>query len=163
MTSTQHTKRNKIIASIALLALTGAITATALTFPTQSTQVSATQPAYHSTTTSVAKATPSASQSSVNYKDGTYSAVGQYISPGGKEKVNVSLTVSSDVVADATVTSGANDPTAVSYQTLFISGYKPKVIGKKLSSIKLTNVSGSSLTSQGFNSAVNAIKQQAKA
>jgi uncharacterized protein with FMN-binding domain len=97
------------------------------------------------------------------YKDGTYGATGHYDSPGGTESVKVSLTLMSDKVSAATVNSGANDPTALSYQTIFISGYKPFVVGKKINTIKLSNVSGSSLTSQGFNDALRQIERQAQA
>ena len=45
----------------------------------------------------------------------------------------------------------------------FIDGYKSLVVGKDISSISLNRVSGSSLTSQGFNSAIQKIKSQAQA
>jgi uncharacterized protein with FMN-binding domain len=114
-------------------------------------------------TVSVSKQTSSTSSASTDYKDGTYSATGSYYSPGGKEELKVNLSLSNDTVVAANVVSGANDPTAESYQSLFISGYKSHVIGKKINSIKLTNVSGSSLTSQGFNNALKQIEQESKA
>jgi uncharacterized protein with FMN-binding domain len=97
------------------------------------------------------------------YKDGSYSAVGQYYSPGGQESVKVSISLKNNLVTDSQVMSGANDPTASSYQKIFISNYKSYVIGKKISSIKLANVSGSSLTSQGFQDALKQIEKQSKA
>jgi uncharacterized protein with FMN-binding domain len=93
---------------------------------------------------------------------GTYKAVGSYDSPGGVEHIDVSLTLSNSVVTAADVVSKANDPTASSYQNYFISGYKSYVIGKKVTDIKLSNVSGSSLTSQGFNEALKSIISQAQ-
>jgi uncharacterized protein YpmS len=75
----------------------------------------------------------------------------------------------SSVTADATSqttassSSGANDPEAREYQSMFISGYKQQVVGKRISDISLSRVSGSSLTSQGFNSAIQKIESQAKA
>lgn len=101
--------------------------------------------------------------SSQTYKDGTYSAKGSYTSPAGAESVTVSLTIASNTVASSTVVSGANDPTATSYQSIFISGYKGYVDGKKVNEINLTNVSGSSLTPQGFMNALKEIENNAKA
>ncbi len=97
------------------------------------------------------------------YKDGTYTAVGSYMSPGGKDSVTVSLTLKNDIVVDSSVTNGANDSTSSRYQNFFISGYKQYVTGKKISDIHLDVVSGSSLTSRGFNEAVTNIEAQAKA
>ena len=97
------------------------------------------------------------------YKDGTYSAIGSYVSPEGGESVGVTLTLKSDMVVDSTVTPNAQDGTSANYQKVFISGYKQYVIGKKISDINLTRVSGASLTPQGFNDAISKIEVQAKA
>jgi uncharacterized protein with FMN-binding domain len=97
------------------------------------------------------------------YKDGTYSATGSYISPGGHQGLQVTLTLTNDVVTDASVVSGAIDGTSRRYQSMFISGYKQYVIGKKISTLNVGAVSGSSLTPQGFNDAVTQIEAEAKA
>ena len=97
------------------------------------------------------------------YKDGTYSATGSYMSPGGEEQIKVTLTLANDVITDATVTSLAYDRTSQRYQKMFISGYKQYVIGKDISAVNLTYVSGSSLTPAGFDSALQNIESQAKA
>lgn len=161
---TQPTKRNRVVASLALVALTGAITATAFAFPAN--PIKQIKKTVHTIPVAAVHSKPAVVQTAVTtseYKDGTYTANGHYFSPDGKEGLTVSITLDQGMVTDAQVKQGANDPTAVSYQELFISGYKSKVVGKKLNSIHLTNVSGSSLTSQGFNSAVSKIKQEAKA
>lgn len=101
--------------------------------------------------------------SGATYKDGTYSAQGNYNSPAGPESINVTLTLKNDIVTDATVTSLAKDDKSQHYQGLFISGYKQYVIGKNINTIQLDKVSGSSLTPAGFNSAVSKIEVQAKA
>lgn len=97
------------------------------------------------------------------YKNGTYSANGMYMSPGGQDEISVTLTVANDIVTDATVTPVSGDNTSLRYQNYFISGYKQYVIGQKLSSINLTRVSGSSLTPEGFDAALAKIKAQAQA
>ena len=118
-------------------------------------------------TTNTDQATNSSQNSNANsntsLKDGTYQATGSYTSPGGNESITVSVTLKDGVVTETTATSGSNDPTAKQYQAEFIAGYKDQVVGKKISSIKLSRVSGSSLTSQGFNSAIQDIQRQAQA
>jgi len=106
--------------------------------------------------------TPSGSTSLSSYKDGTYSATGSYNSPGGQESIAVSVTLKGDTVVDSTVESEADDPTAAQFQADFISGYKSLVVGKNINSIRLSRVSGSSLTSKGFNNALEQIKSQAQ-
>lgn len=98
-----------------------------------------------------------------NYKDGTFSATGGYRSPGGQQSIKISLTVQDGKVTGSTAESGANDPTSRSFQEKFISGYKDLVVGKSLDEISLDKVSGSSLTPQGFDDALQQIKDQAKA
>lgn len=97
------------------------------------------------------------------YKNGTYSATGSYMSPGGYDEIGVTLTLSNDVVTSVTATNGAGDGTSSRYQNQFIGGLKPYVVGQKISTIYLTKVSGASLTPKGFNDALNQIKTQAKA
>ncbi|HET9098493.1 MAG TPA: hypothetical protein VFN51_02650 [Candidatus Saccharimonadales bacterium] len=104
----------------------------------------------------------SAKQTNLSFKDGTYTAVGTYESPGGQESIMVSVTLKNNIVSDTSAKSGANDDIAMAYQSQFINGYKKQVIGKKISSLNLTNVSGSSLTSQGFRDAIKQIEQKAQ-
>jgi uncharacterized protein with FMN-binding domain len=153
----------KVWAGLALLLLTVVIVGTAVISRPKSV-LSASQNATAAVSTSASSQTTSSNaSSSATYKDGTYSATGHYDSPGGTESVDVSLTLVNSRVSAADVRSGANDPTALSYQTIFISGYKSFVVGKKINTIKLSNVSGSSLTSQGFNNALKQIERQAQA
>lgn len=100
--------------------------------------------------------------STTRYKDGTYSVEGNYISPGGAEKVGVALTIKSDIVVDSVLTIKAERPISVDKQTAFAAGYKQYVIGKKLDDISVGKVSGASLTPKGFNDAVEKIKVQAQ-
>jgi uncharacterized protein with FMN-binding domain len=161
MTQVTPSRKSRIQASIALVAFSATIVVAATVSHHKTTAVSHTAPA--PVPASTRSVTNTNTVSSAMYKDGTFNATGSYDSPGGKESLQVSLTLSNDVVTASSVISQANDPTATSYQTLFISGYKSRVIGKSISSIKLTNVSGSSLTSQGFDDALKQIENQAKA
>lgn len=104
-------------------------------------------------------ATPAATSA---YKDGTYSAVGSYTSPGGQEEVNVSLTVKNGVVTDSVFTASSPRPISNGFMQKVAANYKPLVIGKKLADLQLGAVSGSSLTPMGFNDAVAKIRVQAQ-
>ena len=96
------------------------------------------------------------------YNDGSYNAKGSYESPGGTEAITISVTLKDGTVTDTSAKSGATDNTAKEYQQEFISAYKKLVVGKSIENISLSRVSGSSLTSQGFNEALDKIKSQAK-
>ena len=97
------------------------------------------------------------------YKDGTYSATGSYMSPGGPDQIAITLTIANDIVTDVSATPEPGDGTSARYQNKFVSGYKQYVVGKNIADINLSAVSGSSLTPQGFNDALAQIKTQAKA
>jgi hypothetical protein len=103
----------------------------------------------------------SAGTSSGAFADGEYSAKGNYISPNGKEEIDVSITLADDVITAVTVTPDATNPTAIQYQTQFADGISAVVVGKKIDEIDVSRVAGSSLTSGGFNEAVDAIKADA--
>ena len=105
----------------------------------------------------------SVSKSGTQYRDGSYSAVGQYDSPAGTEQVSVSVAIKGDTITSATVTADSGNRRSQKYQSMFISGFKQYVVGKPVDSVNLDVVSGSSLTPEGFNNALATIKQQAKA
>jgi hypothetical protein len=97
------------------------------------------------------------------YKNGTYAAIGSYMSPGGPDHLDVTLTLTKDIVTSATVTAAAGDPMSARYQAMFISGFKQYVVGKNIADVHVTKVSGSSLTGKGFNDALGQIELKAKA
>lgn len=96
------------------------------------------------------------------YPSGTYEATGHYVSPGGPREVNVSVVLENGTITDATFVGLATDPTSMRFQGEFADNYKPMVIGKNIDEVSLTKVAGSSLTSKGFNDALNQIKEQAQ-
>ncbi|MEY4722617.1 MAG: hypothetical protein RLZZ324_130 [Candidatus Parcubacteria bacterium] len=96
------------------------------------------------------------------YKDGTYTAVGHYTSPGGPETINVTVTLKADVITDVNVVSNATNNKSIYMQNAFISGYKAQVVGRKIQDVNVGKVAGSSLTPIGFNEAIASIKAQAK-
>ncbi len=106
--------------------------------------------------------TPAVPVSASAYKDGTYSAKGNYVSPGGSEDVDVTLTIKDGVVTDSTFKGNATRPISVKLQGEFAAGYQQFVVGKKLADLNVGKVSGASLTPKGFNDAVAKIKTAAK-
>ncbi|HLU64185.1 MAG TPA: hypothetical protein VKY66_06630 [Protaetiibacter sp.] len=98
---------------------------------------------------------------SASYADGSYTAEGSYISPAGQESVTVELSLQDDIVTSVTVTPGADDPQARTFQEKFASGIDEHVVGKDIDTLDVTRVAGSSLTSGGFREALAAIKADA--
>lgn len=107
--------------------------------------------------------TPTTVSQATDYKDGTYSAVGHYTSPGGAEQLGVTVTLKGDVIENAEVKSIAQRPNTIKFQGIFVANYKPFVVGKNIDEVKLDKVSASSLAPKGFNDALEKIKAEARA
>lgn len=152
-------KKRQLIATLAvLIVIVVIVTAVAVTKKDKTTNADS------AVTTSDTSTSDTASTSSNStLKDGSYKATGSYASPGGEEEITVSVTLKDGVITETSAKSGANGPEAQEYQDQFIAGYKSQVVGKNISEIHLSRVSGSSLTSQGFNDAIQQIESQAQA
>ncbi|MBC7723862.1 MAG: hypothetical protein H7146_03810 [Burkholderiaceae bacterium] len=106
--------------------------------------------------------TPAASSTTTGpYTDGSYTASGDYQSPGGQESIKVDVTLAGDVVTAVTVTPDATSGNAVRYQTEFAGGIAAEVVGVNIDQLAVDKVAGSSLTSDGFNAAIEKIKADA--
>lgn len=97
------------------------------------------------------------------YADGTYTADGSYQTPETVEKISVTLTLADGVVTDVEVTGDPQARETEQYQGAFIDGIAAEVEGKSIDDLNVSRVAGSSLTSGGFNAAVESIKEQAAA
>ena len=113
------------------------------------------------TTSETSSTTDDSSSAAVN--DGDYEAKGSYSNPGGQSEVQVDLTITDGKIADIKVTPGATNSTSRGYQQKFAGGIADEVVGKTLDELDVSKVSGSSLTSQGFNQAIDQIKADASA
>lgn len=98
-----------------------------------------------------------------DYTDGTYTADGSYQTPETVESISVTLTVADGLVTEVEVTGDPQARETEQYQGQFIDGIADEVVGKSLDDIEVSRVAGSSLTSGGFNEAVESIKEQAAA
>jgi uncharacterized protein with FMN-binding domain len=95
------------------------------------------------------------------YEDGEYTAEGEYISPGGPESVTVTLTLEDNTITALEVTGSGGTPNAKKFQGEFIEAIDEIVIGKNIDELDVSRVSGSSLTSGGFNAALQQIRDDA--
>ncbi|WP_396668010.1 hypothetical protein [Microbacterium sp. R86528] len=97
------------------------------------------------------------------YVDGTYSADGSYATPESVESISVTVTLSDDVITEVQVVGDAQAQESQQYQSDFIGGISDVVVGQDIDEISVSRVAGSSLTSGGFNQAIEAIKAEAAA
>lgn len=105
--------------------------------------------------------TADATASTGIYADGTYTAEGSYATPETVETVVVTVTLSGDVVTAVEVTGDPQTRESEQYQSQFIGGISDAVVGKSIDELSVSRVAGSSLTSGGFNQALEAIKAEA--
>lgn len=156
---------NKILIGIIIVVILAGVTA-GIVFFTRQQEAGApsTDTTETNTTPSTSNSTSSStSQSTGSYKDGSYQAAGSYQTPGGSEKITVKVTLAGGLIESVDLERHPTTREAEEYQGKFVSGYKAQVVGKKINDVRLSRVAGSSLTSGGFNQALEAIKEEARA
>ncbi|MFZ1250074.1 MAG: hypothetical protein WAR37_01325 [Candidatus Microsaccharimonas sp.] len=158
----QPKKLHPALAALIVIVLIG-IVASAAIVVSQNQQTDTATNTSQQTSSSSSSTTQTQSTDTSTYKDGTYSATGSYVSPGGRESIDLTVTIKDGVITDTSVVKNATDRDAEEYQTLFANNYKDLVIGKSVNEVSLTRVAGSSLTTNGFNDALDQIKNDAKA
>ncbi|MFT4044704.1 MAG: FMN-binding protein [Gordonia sp. (in: high G+C Gram-positive bacteria)] len=107
-------------------------------------------------------ATPVATAVSGIYRDGKYSATGHYRSPGGPQQLGVTVTLSNSVITALSVDTSKTRGTSKQFQGKFAGGIDALVVGKNIDHLNVHKVAGSSLTSNGFNDAIEQIKNKAR-
>ena len=114
------------------------------------------------TTTDAAEDT--SSDVATTYTPGDYSAEGSYQTPGGQQSVEVEVTLAEDgTISAVTVTPQADGGNSEQFQKKFAGGIADEAVGTKIDDLDVSKVSGSSLTSGGFNAAIDEIKDEAAA
>jgi uncharacterized protein with FMN-binding domain len=118
-------------------------------------------PAGPATPSSTAPATTTArpNTGSSRYRDGYYQAKGWY--GGLPSNIDVALTLRDDRITDVQVTANATDPTSLDYQERFADAVPQVVVGKPIDEVRVSRLAGSSGTPDGFNEAIEKIKDQA--
>ncbi|MFK4836222.1 hypothetical protein ACI3KY_10885 [Microbacterium sp. ZW T2_14] len=120
------------------------------------------EPATAETTdTSEGTDTGSGSSGSGSYADGTYTADGSYATPESVETIAVTVTLEDDVITAVEVTGDPQKRESEQYQGQFIGGIADVVVGQDIDDVQVSRVAGSSLTSGGFNDAIETIKSEA--
>lgn len=102
-------------------------------------------------------------QQTGDYADGTYTATGDYTTPGGGESVTVTVTLEDGTVTAVDVEGSATGGDSARYQGEFIDGIADEVVGVDIDDLNVSRVGGSSLTSGGFNRAIETILSEAAA
>lgn len=98
-------------------------------------------------------------QNNIQYKDGEYVAEGIYAK--GKNSINVKLTLSDDTISNVEVTPMATNRMSLGLQKKFAVAVPEVAEGKLINEVHLDRLAGSSLTTQGFNDALEKIKAEA--
>lgn len=106
---------------------------------------------------------PTSTDATAPYADGTYTADGAYKTPETVETISVTITLKDDIVTDVEVTGDPLARETTRYQGQFVDGIADVVVGHKLDDLHVDRVAGSSLTSGGFDQALEKIKHEAAA
>jgi uncharacterized protein with FMN-binding domain len=96
------------------------------------------------------------------YVDRVYESTGGYVSPAGPENVIISVTIADGIITATEFEGDATNEKSIMFQGQFESGYADMIIGQPIDAVQLDVVAGSSLTPNGFNEAIEQIKQQAQ-
>lgn len=149
-------KPNPIVAAAITVLILGGLTAAILYLTNQQQDPAATSSEQRSIDTS------ETSHSGI-YANGSYTATGSYSTPGGTDAIVLTVTLESDVVVATELEQHATSGNSEYFQGQFASEYEEFVVGKSIDEVELTRVAGASLTSSGFNEALEEIKKEARA
>lgn len=113
--------------------------------------------------TSSAEPTP-ADDLPTSFDAGEYEAQGEYPTPAGTQSIGVNLDLdAAGTIMTVTVEPQAERGNSVQFQKKFAQGIAKKVVGRPITELSVDKVSGSSLTSKGFNQAITTIITEARA
>ena len=110
--------------------------------------------------TTVVPRSSAASSPAASYADGEYTATGQY--GGQPSSITVTATLSNNVITAVEVTPHATDPTSLDYQERFADAVPAEVVGRPINEVRVGRLAGSSGTPNGFNAALQQIREQAR-
>lgn len=158
----ESTKRlSPVLAAIIVVALIGAITVGIMLLTNND---DASNPAVTQSPQTTTNQEPQPSTTPTGqYEDGVYTATGTYATPGGNESIDVAVTLENGEITDTSLTEKGMTGEAQEYQGRFAANYKELIVGKSIDEVSLSRVAGSSLTSNGFNDALDQIKDDARA
>ncbi|MGW2092247.1 hypothetical protein [Promicromonospora sukumoe] len=132
-----------------------ALTAAGLTLTALTSACTTTDP--EPTQSSPARQAPSGDPAV--YRDGQYEATGWY--GGLPSSITVDLSLRDGVITDVDVTPHAEDETSLDLQERFAEAVPEVVVGRSIDEVELDKLAGSSGTTQGFNDAIDQIREEA--
>lgn len=160
----QKKKLSPAVATLIVVVLVGIVASAAIVINNANNDESGSSQLEATTTQTSSPQTPSSTSTDTStYANGTYSATGSYISPGGRESIELTVTITDGVITATEIKNNATAADSKEYQEIFADNYKSQVVGKSVDEVSLSRVAGSSLTSTGFNNALDQIKDDARA
>lgn len=124
-----------------------------------------TQTASDTSSTTYQSSTTTATESSAanaTYKDGTYSAEATYVVPHDSNSINVTVTVSGGKITSVKTDDSYSDHESAMYVSDFESEVSSDATGQDIASYSPSRIGGASLTTEGFASALDTIRSDAK-
>lgn len=98
----------------------------------------------------------------VYFKDGTYTVEdAYYVMPGLSEPMHTTITLNDGIITDASVAFGTKDIHSEYHQRGFVAAYKAAVIGVSITDVPFSRIGGASLTTGGFNDALQKVMNRA--
>ncbi|WP_454622071.1 hypothetical protein [Bradyrhizobium cenepequi] len=94
------------------------------------------------------------------YADGVYTATGQY--GGAPSFITATVTLKDGIITDVAVTTHATVPTSLDFQRRFAAAVPAVVVGKPIDQLRVGKLAGSSGTPEGFNAALQQIRDKAR-
>ena len=161
MNSTEGSKK-QIIAGLVVLVVIALIVG-GTTLANKKSDDMATEPTSAVVANNTSASTETAATSTASFKDGTYTAKGGYNTPGGRNSIDLSITIKNGAISASSASTNAPDRESELYDQMFLDAYKNYVLGKSVGSVNVSRVAGASLTTQGFNNALEQIANQAQA
>lgn len=163
----QETKSpNKAVVALIVVALLASVAAGSLyvynSHNEASSLVQSTSSAANPTAASSEQTTPAAT-TTPSYANGIYTATGSYSTPESSESIDLTVTIVDSTITAVSVQNSGNVRESRDYQQRFMHNCTNLVVGKNIDSVSLSRVAGSSLTSDGFNTALDQIKADAAA
>lgn len=175
MDTSHHSATPKIIGAFAIVAVTAtgayfflfkdvstATNATA-TSPTSSQTTSSSKTSIDAGSNTTSSDTSNATTTTSSYKDGTYTANATYMVPRGSNGITLQVTIKDGVVTAVDTNHDYSDRESGMYINSFDQSITGKVVGKAITSLtNLSRVGGASLTTYGFDEAIQTVVAQAK-
>lgn len=123
---------------------------------------SASSSATESTTSESSSDAATSTSTSAIYNDGTYTASADYSVPHGyQNSIDISVTIANDIITAVSTDNDYSDNESGMYIDAFESDLEGEVVGQLLSEVSFSRIGGASLTTDGFNEALELVQSAA--